>query len=231
VKTHATLLPSETVFVDAVVEKGNRCHVHVLDLYLHKLPPEAFEKNVFYLQPVVSFTDPAKPWFTTNPVGKNSLNRMIKEICADAGIDDQCYRASENEPTDPTSTPPPQQAQIAPPHPLQVAMIPRSLVSQALFEAQQRNTAHQQPAVTQIQATTIHQQPPPLVHTTHPTHNTTHANTTQEPAVSQSSQTSTNSPQHTAMSIQGVTPHNFIFHNCSVNIYVTPSQPQPESHV
>ena len=79
--------PSPAIIVDAVAEKGNRCHVHVLDLYLQKLPPEAFDNDVFYLQPLGAFKDPTKPWFTTNPFGKNMLTRMVKDICTDAGID------------------------------------------------------------------------------------------------------------------------------------------------
>ena len=79
--------PYPAIIVDAVVEKGNRCHVHVLDLYLQKLPSEAFDNDIFYLQPVATFKDPSKPWFTTNPLGKNMLTRMVKDICTDAGID------------------------------------------------------------------------------------------------------------------------------------------------
>ena len=104
-ENHAQLLFSgkkkksqTTICIDAVVERGNRCHVRVLDLYLQKLPPEAFENDVFYLQPVGYFVDPTKPWFTAKPVGLNSLGRMVKDICADAGIDgvktNQSLRAS-----------------------------------------------------------------------------------------------------------------------------------------
>ena len=32
--------------ISAVPEAGNRCHVHILDLYLSKLPKEAFERDV-----------------------------------------------------------------------------------------------------------------------------------------------------------------------------------------
>ena len=214
-------MSSETVCIDAVVEKGNRCHVHVLDLYLQKLPPEAFKNDVFYLHPVTSFTDPAKLWFTTNPIGREGLNKMIKELHADADVlvGEQCQRAS-----------PAQQAQTAAMDPRQVAMIPHALVVQALLEARARelrNITHQ-PVV--IPPTTTNHQQPPVIHTTRPTHNTTPTNAAQEPAVSPSSQTTTNPPQHTTMSVQGVTPHNFTFNNCSVTIFVTPSQSQQESN-
>ena len=230
-KAHATLLP-ETVYIEAVAERGNRCHVHVLDLYLQKLPPEAFENDIFYLQPIAPFKDPARPWFTTNPVGKNSLNKMIKEIREDAGIDDQCRRASEHEATDIPYTLPAWRTPLQPP---QVGMIPhvQSLVTQALSVArarEQRNTTHQTARVTLSQTTTNRQQQP-VVYSTHPTHNTPHTNTAQEPTVSQSSPTTTNSPQSTTLSVQGGAPHNFTFHNCSVTIFVTPLHPQRESSV
>ena len=35
----------------AVPESGTRCHVYVLDLYMKKLPAEAFSRDNFYVQP------------------------------------------------------------------------------------------------------------------------------------------------------------------------------------
>ena len=210
---------SYTISIDAEVERGNRCHVHVLDLYLQKLPIQAFKSDVFYLQPVTSFTDPSKPWFTTSPVGRDCLSKMIKEMKdPDVPVDGQCLRA--------------QQAQAAPVGPPQIAMIPHGLVVQALLEAQARDLRNTtlQPAMTQSQTIANHQQPP-LVHTTRPTHTTAHTNTAQEHTVSQSTQTTTNSPQPTTLSVQGVAPHNFTFNNCSVTIYVTPPQSQQENNV
>ena len=82
-KKHKT----DKVFVDAIPEKGNRCHVHVLDLYLQNLPTEALEQDIFYLQPTRQYLGPSKKWFTTQPVGVNRLSRMVKEICVIAGIE------------------------------------------------------------------------------------------------------------------------------------------------
>ena len=63
------------------------CHVKILDRYLEVLPPEAVGKDVFYLTPLPKVpADPAKPWFKAIPVGKNRLNGMLKEMCAEAGI-------------------------------------------------------------------------------------------------------------------------------------------------
>ena len=215
------LISSHTLCIDAKAEKGNRCHVYVLDLYLQKLPIQAFKSDVFYLQPVASFTDPSKPWFTTSPVGRDCLSRMIKEMKdPDVPVDGQCLRAQQTQPA-PLQAPP-------------VAMIPHALVVQALLEAQARelrNTALQ-PPITQSQTIANHQQPH-LVHTTHPTCTTAHTNTAPEHTVSQSTQTTTtlNSPQPTTLSVQGVAPHNFTFNNCSVTIFVTPPQSQQENNV
>ena len=63
------------------------CHVKILDLYLSKLPIQAKEKDAFYLTPLPKRPlDPAKPLYTVTPVGKNRLNGMLKEMCAEAGI-------------------------------------------------------------------------------------------------------------------------------------------------
>lgn len=63
----------------------NKCHVFLLDLYFSKIPKEALERDVFYLQPVTR-VKPGAPWFTTTPVGKNTLAKMVKEVCAEADI-------------------------------------------------------------------------------------------------------------------------------------------------
>ena len=56
----------------AVPESGTRCHV---DLYMKKLPAEAFSRDKFYVQPRPRVPDdPTKPWFSANPTGKNSLS-------------------------------------------------------------------------------------------------------------------------------------------------------------
>ena len=68
-------------------EVGNRCHVHVLDVYYSKLPPEAFKRDNFYLQPIPNLpVDPKKAWFSISPVGRNSLSKMVKDICSDGKI-------------------------------------------------------------------------------------------------------------------------------------------------
>ena len=78
---------NKVVPIVAVPESGDRCHVYVLDLYMQKLPAEAITRDNFYVQPCSRIpSDPTQPWFTANPVGKNSLSKMVKEMCIKAGI-------------------------------------------------------------------------------------------------------------------------------------------------
>ena len=52
-----------------------------------KIPDEARSADNFYLTPVTVLpSDPAKPWFTKVLVGKNNLNKMLKEMCLKAGL-------------------------------------------------------------------------------------------------------------------------------------------------
>ena len=76
---------NKSVPILAVPESGSRCHVYILDTYLGKLSPEALEKDNFYVQPVASF-DVSKLWYTAKAIGKNTLAKMVKEICVDASI-------------------------------------------------------------------------------------------------------------------------------------------------
>ena len=78
---------TKVVPVFACPDAGERCAVYLLDLYLSKLPNEAFEQDVFYLRPLENIpSDPAKPWYSSVPVGKNTLERKLAVICDRAGI-------------------------------------------------------------------------------------------------------------------------------------------------
>ena len=64
-----------------------RCHVRILDRYIQALPAEAKTNDVFYLKPLENIpSNPDSPWFSNTPVGKNKLNVMVKDMCAEAGI-------------------------------------------------------------------------------------------------------------------------------------------------
>ena len=91
-KNHSGILAqmrvkNKAVLIVAVPEVGTRCHVHVLDLYIQKLFQAAFTHDNFYVQPCSTVPDDSsKPWFTVNPIGKNSLSKMVKEVCSEEGI-------------------------------------------------------------------------------------------------------------------------------------------------
>lgn len=73
--------------IDSVPAAGTRCHVNVLDQYFSKLPPEAFECDNFYYQPLsaISATS-SSPWFSANSIGRSALAKMVKEICSEEKI-------------------------------------------------------------------------------------------------------------------------------------------------
>ena len=59
----------------------------VLDKYIAKLPPEARERDLFYVRPLQKFTsDPTCPWYTSLPLGKHTLQSKLKNMCAEAEI-------------------------------------------------------------------------------------------------------------------------------------------------
>lgn len=77
----------KTVVLNAVPAKGVRSYVYILDSYLQRIPPEAFGKDTFYLQPLVNtLTTAPHQWYSLNPMGRNSLSRIMREMCVDAGI-------------------------------------------------------------------------------------------------------------------------------------------------
>ena len=76
-------LNQENKIVHQYEVDSERCHVKILDLYLNKLPPpDAIEKDVFYLRPLPEPpSNPLQPWFTATHVGKNTLGDMMKQMC------------------------------------------------------------------------------------------------------------------------------------------------------
>ena len=80
-------LEHKSVSVIAVPDVGERCHVSLLDLYISKLPPEAVEQDLFYCRPLEQAPqDSTKPWYSAVPVGRNTLNKMVSSMCAEAGV-------------------------------------------------------------------------------------------------------------------------------------------------
>ena len=55
------------------LESKEQCHVEILDIYLLKLPPGALQLDAFYLRPLQKPVDPSKPWYSLQPLGRNTL--------------------------------------------------------------------------------------------------------------------------------------------------------------
>lgn len=64
-----------------------RCLVYLLDLYLGKLPLYAFQANVLYCRPKKDTPNGESAWYDSVPVGKNTLGTMVRDMCAEAGIE------------------------------------------------------------------------------------------------------------------------------------------------
>ena len=71
----------------AVPEDRPKCLVYFMDLYLSNLPPFAFDNNILYLRPKHTIPQaPNSPWYDNVAVGKNTLQTIVKDMCADADI-------------------------------------------------------------------------------------------------------------------------------------------------
>ena len=76
------------IYCTCTVNSTERCHVHLLDLYLQKLPKGAIEADVFYMRPLNAVPkDTSRPWFTNCPVGRNTLAAVVKKMCKEVGIE------------------------------------------------------------------------------------------------------------------------------------------------
>ena len=61
--------------------------VYLLDLYLKRLPPYAFQENVLYCRSKPKPpADKSRPWYKDCPVGKNKLGSFISEMYTEVGI-------------------------------------------------------------------------------------------------------------------------------------------------
>lgn len=71
----------------AIPDEQPRCLVFLMDIYLSKLPPYAFEHDVLYLRPKRTVpSDPTSPWYDNIPVGKNTLSTMVKDMFSEVNI-------------------------------------------------------------------------------------------------------------------------------------------------
>ena len=60
----------------------------ILDTYIDKLPKDAFKKDIFYVRSLAKLSDDQnEPWYSSVPVGKNTLNNKVKTMCSKAKIE------------------------------------------------------------------------------------------------------------------------------------------------
>ena len=79
-------IENKIVRSERVPEAGQRCHVHILDLYYSKLPSDAHQQEAFYFRPKPK-TPKEGPWYSSVPIGKNKLAVMVSDMCAKAGLE------------------------------------------------------------------------------------------------------------------------------------------------
>lgn len=77
-------IKGKVVPIYACSEIGNRCPVYILD---SKLPPKAWESDLFYLRPLPEVpADACAPWYAAQPVGRDTLQNKMRTMCRLAGI-------------------------------------------------------------------------------------------------------------------------------------------------
>ena len=81
-------VPNKTVPIYANLKDKQLCHVQVLDVYISKLPKDAIAR-IFLRQTSSKNTHQDFPWFTSTPIGRNELNKMVPNLCQEAGISGQ----------------------------------------------------------------------------------------------------------------------------------------------
>ena len=65
---------------------GERCFVHLMELYLSKLPAAATEKDFFYCKPAKILVV-GKAWYHNCPLGHNALRSKLKDMFVLAELD------------------------------------------------------------------------------------------------------------------------------------------------
>lgn len=68
-------------------ELGERYHVSLLDMYFSKVPDSAKANDIFYLRPLNKVPESEDAiWFSSVPVGKNQLGKMVKHMCSQGRV-------------------------------------------------------------------------------------------------------------------------------------------------
>ena len=62
--------------------------MHLLQVYMSKLPKKAFEQDILYMKPLCKLPkSPMDPWYSEVPMGHNVLDKFLKKILDEANID------------------------------------------------------------------------------------------------------------------------------------------------
>ena len=85
--SHQLNLDNKVVVQYAQPERGERCHVFLLRLYLSKLPECAVKEDIFYWRPRPGIPSNSEPWFFKNAIGHNVLAQLMKRMLTSSGID------------------------------------------------------------------------------------------------------------------------------------------------
>ena len=82
-------LDNKTVRQYAQPASGEQCHIYLLKLYFSKLPPtpDGQPRKAFYYKPLTKCTYTDVTWFSSVPIGHNTLKGMLKAIFISAGLD------------------------------------------------------------------------------------------------------------------------------------------------
>ena len=84
---HQLNLDNKTAVHYSRPELRENYHVHLLHLYLSKLPESAIQRNVFYTKARGKIPEVAsEPWYCNQPLGQNMLDCFLKEILAAGDI-------------------------------------------------------------------------------------------------------------------------------------------------
>ena len=67
---------------------GDKCHVQLVKKNISKLPPLAFQKDVFYWRPkrLATVSLPDGVWYDSVPIGYNTLKVKMKELFELVGL-------------------------------------------------------------------------------------------------------------------------------------------------
>lgn len=72
-----------------IMQNGSHSHVHILDVYLSKVPQHLLNgESKFYLKPL-QFTPTGEtlPWYWDEPISRKKLQTMVKDICTEAQVE------------------------------------------------------------------------------------------------------------------------------------------------